>query len=104
MTDGIVSSGTTVRGGSGNVSIGSGRIVVVGYSTKGIVTNTVDWLVGKVGSTGETSLVVVVELVEEVVDVPLGTCGRVLVGIGGSVVVVVVVVVSVVGGFEVVVV
>ena len=43
-------------------------------------------------------------LVEEVVDVPLDTGSRVVVGIGGCVVVVVVVVACVVGGFEVVVV
>ena len=51
----------------------------------------------------ETVSGIVVVLDEEVVDVPLGTGSRVVVGVGASVVDVVVVDTCVVGGFEVVV-
>ena len=77
MAGSTISSRGTVAGGSGIV--GSGRGV-------------------------ETVSGIVVVLVEEVVDVPLGTCGRVVVGVGASVVDVVVVATCVMGGFEVVVV
>ena len=77
MAGSVVCGRGTVAGGSGIV--GSGRSVEI---VSGIV----------------------VVLVEEVVDVPLGTCGRVVVVDGGSVVVVVVVDTCVVGRFEVVVV
>lgn len=101
-------------GGSGRVSgvtvvlgyvvVGAFWTVVVGYTFEGDASTSVDWVVGKVVSTGEATLVVVVELVEEVDDVSLDSGGRVLVVFGASVVVVVVVASCVVVGLKVVVV
>ena len=88
----------------GDVVVGAFWTVVVGYTVEGDASTSVDWVVGKVVSTGETSLVVVVELVEEVDDVSLDSGGRVLFVFRASVVVVVVVAACVVVGLKVVVV
>jgi hypothetical protein len=95
-------SGVTVV--SGDVVAGAFWTVVVGDSVEGDASTSVDWVVGKVVSTGKASLVVVVELVEEVDDVSLDSGNRVLFVFGASVVVVVVVASCVVVGLKVVVV
>ena len=87
-----------------DVVVGAFWTVVVGYTVEGDASTSVDWVVGKVVSTGEASVVVVVELVSEVVDVSLDSGSRVLFVFGASVVVVVVVASCVVLGLKVVVV
>ena len=91
-------SGVTVV--SGDVVAGAFWTVVAGDTVEGDASTSVDWVVGKVVSTGKASLVVVVELVSEVDDVSLDSCSRVLVVVGGSVVVVVVVASCVVVGVK----